>query len=170
MDFSTIKAITIPEGNVKKITRTSDGTVLWKSGPKNWIPYSTESDGKTIYNNGLGYKSDTRLNSSASEVTLAGYGVCGYIPAKAGDTIRIKGVTWNSSTQTGSYFWTFDSSFTELKSSRPTGGSADITTSVDDNGMLVVYLVNYNTDVRYFRLSTYGLGADTIITINEEIP
>lgn len=169
IDFTGVKAITIPEGAVKQITRKSDGVVLWKSGPKNWLPLSTEADGKTLYNNGLGYKSGTRLNSSASEVTLAGYGVCGYIPAKAGDIVRIKGVTWNSSTNTGGYFWTFNSSFTRLKSARPTASSQDLTASVDGNGVLVVQLASYNTSVRYIRLSAYGLGADTIITVNEEI-
>ena len=169
IDFSKVKQIIIPEGKANKITRDSDGTVLWKSGPKNWLPLSTEADGKTIYNNGLGYKSGTRLNSSASEVTLAGYGVCGYIPAKAGDIVRIKGVTWNSSTQTGSYFWTFDSSFTRMKAARPITSSQDVIASVDVNGVLVVELVSYNTSVRYIRLSAYGLGADTIITVNEEI-
>lgn len=33
IDFSTIKSITIPEGNVKRIVRDSDGSVIWSSGP-----------------------------------------------------------------------------------------------------------------------------------------
>ena len=35
IDFSQVKAITIPEGSVKKIT-DSTGAVLWKEQPNNW--------------------------------------------------------------------------------------------------------------------------------------
>ena len=35
IDFSQVKAITIPEGSVTKIT-DSNGTVLWKEQPNNW--------------------------------------------------------------------------------------------------------------------------------------
>ena len=59
IDFTGVKSISIPEGIVKQITRKSDGVILFKSGPKNWIPYSTTTDGKTIFNGGLGYKNNT---------------------------------------------------------------------------------------------------------------
>ena len=36
---------------------------------KNWVPYSTEADGITIYNDGLGYKEGYRLSSSGAEKT-----------------------------------------------------------------------------------------------------
>ena len=31
IDFTGVKAITVPEGAVKKITRKSDGVVLWET-------------------------------------------------------------------------------------------------------------------------------------------
>lgn len=169
IDFSTVKAITIPEGVVKQITRKSDGTVLWKAGPKNWIPYSTESDGKTIFNGGLGYKDNSRLNSSADVVTLNGYVVTGYIPVKPGDIVRVKGITWNSSTNTGSYFWTFNSGFTKLKSSRPNISSQDIVATVKENGVVEFMLQRYANTVAYIRFSSYGSGANLVVTVNEEI-
>ena len=171
IDFSAVKEITIPEGVVTKIVFA--GITLWEAiatGYKNWLPFSTEADGKTLYNNGLGYKSNTRLNSSAAEVTLTGYGVCGYIPVKAGDVVRVKGVTWNSSTATGGYFWAFDSSFTKIKYQRPQpGGITDIIWTDEGNGVVAFQIVSSFTTCKYIRLSAYGLGADTIITVHEEI-
>ena len=168
MDFSKVKSITIPEGIVTKIA--SAGVTLWEAVRyKNWVKYSTESDGKTIYNGGLGYKNNTRLNSSAVETTQSGYVTFGYIPLKANDVVRVKGVTWNSSTQTGGYFWTFDSSLTKLKSQRPNGGSSDIKVADEGNGVISFTIASYATATAYFRMSSYGSGADVIITVNEEI-
>ena len=165
IDFSEIKGVAIPDGDVVKIE--INGTLVWKAGPTNWVPLSINADG-SAYNNGLGYTDNTRLNSSAAEVTLSGYVVCGYIPVKPGDTVRVKGITWDSATQTGSYFWTFDSSFTKQKQQRPNGGSSDITVS-NSNGVVSFKLAASMTDCAYFRISSYGSGADLIITVNEEI-
>lgn len=169
-DFAAVKSITIPEGIVTKIV--SAGVTLWEAittGYKNWVSSSTEADGKTIYNGGLGYKNNTRLNSSAVEVTLSGYVVCGYIPAKAGDTVRVKGITWDSSTSTGGYFWTFDSSYTGLKYKRPNSGSSNITVTTEENGVIAFYLEKNDTAVAYIRFSAYGDGTNLIVTVNENI-
>lgn len=168
LNFADYVRLTIPEGSVTKITRQSDGAVLWKKGYVNLVPLSTEADGKTIYNGGLGYKDNTRLNSSAAEVALDGYVVIGYIPVKSGDIVRVKGITWSSGTNTGGYFWTFDSSFTKQKQSRPSGGSQDITFSTE-NGVVVFRLANYMSNCEYFRFSAYGTGENLVVTVNEEI-
>ena len=166
IDFSTVKAITIPEGVVKKIV--SAGVTLWEAiRYKNWVPFSIDTDG-SIFNK-VGYKDGSRLNSSAAVVELAGYVVSGYIPVKPGDIVRLKGLTWNSSTNTGSYFWTFDSSFTRLKSARPNASSQDIVASAEANGVTAFRLETYANAVAYIRLSAYGTGANMVITVNEEI-
>lgn len=169
IDFSAVKSITIPEGIVTKIM--SAGKTLWEAVRyKNWVPFSTEADGKTIFNGGLGYKNNSRLNSSAAVVTLDGYTVTGYIPARAGNIVRVKGVSFDSAHNSGCYFWTFDSSFTKLKSERPSDSStADISITQEGNGVIAFSLVDYNTSVRYIRLSAYGDGANAIVTVNEEI-
>lgn len=169
LNFADYVRLKIPEGDVTKITRQSDGVVLWQKKYVNMVPLSTTNDGKTIYN-GTGFKNDTRLNSSAVDTTLAGYAVCGFIPVKAGDVVRMKGLTWDADHQTGCYFITFDSSFAKLKYERPKEGStADITASVDANGVVVVQLESYATSVRYIRMSAYGKGENMIVTVNEEI-
>ena len=135
---------------------------------KNWVEYAIDTDGSFF--NGIGYRLDTRLNSSAAEVAIADYGVSGYIPVKAGDVVRVRGAMFNTSYATGGYFWTFDENFTKLKSERPADNSTeDISVVQEENGVTAFHLVSYNTDVRYIRLSAYGLGPNTLITVNEEI-
>lgn len=57
----------------------------------NWIPYSTEDDDITIYNNGLGYKDGYRVRSGGGEAENNYATATGYIPVKAGDVVRVKG-------------------------------------------------------------------------------
>jgi hypothetical protein len=64
--------------------------VLWQAVTyKNWVKYSTESDGITIYNGGLGYKDGYRIRSGGAESGTKN-GVCtGYIPYVKGDKLYI---------------------------------------------------------------------------------
>lgn len=89
MDFSKVKSITIPEGKVKSIT--CGGVVLWKvpENKKNWVLYSTEADGKTIYNGGKGYKDGYRVRSAGAEAENPDATVTGYIPYRKGDKLYI---------------------------------------------------------------------------------
>lgn len=89
MDFSKVKSITIPEGKVKRIT--CGGVVLWKvpENKKNWMIYSTEADGKTIYNGGKGYKDKYRIRSAGAEASDVNTTVTGYIPYRKGDKLYI---------------------------------------------------------------------------------
>jgi len=89
IDFSTAKAIKIPEGDVYKIT--CNGETLWESSYLNMVPSSKASDGTTIYNGGLGYKNGYRIRSGGAEGVLASSAHTGFIPVKGGDTIRISG-------------------------------------------------------------------------------
>lgn len=167
LDFSGVTGIVIPEGNVLKIEL--GGTLIWKREPVNLVRTSTDSTG-AVYNGGLGYKNNTRLNSSAAEAGETGYATCGYIKVKAGDFVRMKGLQWDSSVNTGCYFWTFDSGFTKLKYKRPNGsGSADIIVTSEGNGVTVFKVAAYSTDAAYIRLSAYGTGENLLVTVNEEI-
>lgn len=89
MDFLAFKALTIPEGVVKKIE--SNGVVLWEEPAsfKNWVQFSTESDGVTIYNGGLGYKNGYRVRSGGAEGASTTSVCTGFIPCKQGDIIRV---------------------------------------------------------------------------------
>ena len=63
MDFSSVKVITIPEGDVRQITRKSDGVVLWKAITfTNQVPISADTGGiSSSAQNGsvtIGYKGE----------------------------------------------------------------------------------------------------------------
>lgn len=111
MDFSKVKSLKIPEGEVTKIT--SGGVTLWEKPPtmKNWVKYSTESDGKTIYNGGLGYKFGYRVRSGGAESAQNNTVCTGFIPVKPLSVIRVSG-TLTASTSTA--INVSDASFTNL--------------------------------------------------------
>lgn len=100
IDFTGVKAVTVPEGAVKKITRKSDGVVLWEKSlfpakdtleNTSWADIQTVSkaglaseywsvgDQKTIYVNGvaylvdiIGFDHDTPTNASTYGRSKAG--------------------------------------------------------------------------------------------------
>lgn len=187
IDFTGVKSVTIPEGVVKQITRKSDGTVLFKSGYTNQVPRSLSSGGGSIYN-GTGYKNGYRLSSNGSEKSQNNSTVTGFIPAKPGDVIRMKGVTWGTSESNGYCYILYAGSdfknvFTINKYRQDTANNnmsnftdkskVDLTTSgifTDSNGV-TTFIVNFNTTINYtyIRISAEGNGANMIVTVNEEI-
>jgi hypothetical protein len=93
MDFSNIKAITIPQGDVKMLH--INGTLMWQveAAPAytNQVPISTETDGVTIYNGGLGYKDGERIRSGGALGSHSGASHTGFIRAVGGDVVRLSG-------------------------------------------------------------------------------
>lgn len=58
---------------------------------KNWVKYSTDEDGKTIYNGGSGYKNGYRVRSGGAEIGNESASCTGFIPVAAGDIVRLSG-------------------------------------------------------------------------------
>ena len=80
---------------------------------RNWVRFSTESDGVTIYNGGLGYKNGYRVRSGGEETAVSGCSCSGFIPVKDGDVVRISG--WDfTGTAAGDAINVADASFTNL--------------------------------------------------------
>lgn len=186
MDFSSIKAISIPEGVVTKIM--SAGVVLWQTVTeafKNWVKYSTESDGKTIYNGGLGYKGGYRLSSSGAEKESDYCTTFGYIPAKGGDTIRFCGqenngdyANWCSTSASTNYICAYGSSrnFLYAGNSRNGYDSSSFIESMTQDGSISIIKLKEVSAIAYIRMSVYapyspaGINGETaIITVNQEI-
>lgn len=184
MDFLKLKSMTIPEGKVKKI-ETGD-VVLWKSGYTNLVPLSTEADGKTIYNSGLGYKDGWRVRSGGAEATES-YCVCtGYIPYKKGDKLYIYPPFFGDNTGNAINF--FDSAFNCLGQVTDAGNGYGFcnnsgnlvnsfkTTVINGASVLDISAVTVSgvADIAYVRIThrfseLFTSGADIIITKNEEI-
>ena len=180
MDFSGVKSITIPEGSVKKIT--ANGVTLWeKISFVNQIPLSIGSD-KKPYNNGQGWKANTRLGSSGSESTSSATGieVTGFIPVKYLDTVYLKGVELiNKGTNSDKcYIWIYNSSFGTIGYYRMDWDSKEWKTNAKyhADGTLASFVVGNaagftaNTNnAAYLRFSATEINNNSIVTVNQPI-
>ena len=183
MDFSILKKLNFD--SIDLVQLFINGIQVFKAGYKNWVKYSTESDGVTIYNNGLGYKGGTRLSSSGVEKTDNFVTAFGYIPVKGGDTICFCGqnklgeyVNWNDTTRATNYICVYDASFKFLYAGTCRGDytlSSFVESISKDGNVSVIKLKNVSS-IAYFRMSVFdsysstGIDGNTaIITINEEI-
>lgn len=180
MDFSAIKSITIPEGKVTKIE--VGGVTIWKAGYKNWVLYSTEEDGKTIYNGGKGYKDGYRVRSSGVEAAQSDTTITGYIPYVKGDKLYIYPPFVGKNNQNTVTF--FDSAFTCLGHITDAGSVyGSVTTAFKTkvvNGVSVLDLsavtVAVASRVAYVRIGNFitgssiiKSGSEMIITKNEDL-
>lgn len=182
--FSNLKALTIPEGNVVKIS--TGGVTLWEKPQemKNWARYSTEADGVTIYNNGLGYKDGCRIRSGGAESTST-YGSCtGFIPLKAGDVVRMSGYDALEAAVENAIN-VFDSAKTNLGQAVAnnvygygifaSGGSAHEygwNTVTENPTGVYCWTCPPDPTITFMRVTgrTYNEGSKMIITVNQEIP
>lgn len=132
-----------------------------KTGYTNQIPLSTDADGNP-YNNGLGYKTGTRLNSSLNEVAISGMCCTGFIPlsGEAGDVIRIKNVTYAGTATV--YLTCFNRNGTASK----TYMQSDLESATVDGVTTITITQN---GLYSMRLSCGVIDDTSIITINEEI-
>lgn len=177
IDFSNVKAITIPEGEVKQIT--CNGVVLWKGGYTNQVPLSTESDGKTIYNGGKGYKNSYRIRSGGAEASQGGCSCTGFIRAKGGDVVRLSGYDVKYNT-TGNAINVSDANRNNLgQIVANSGWSYGIfegnTINWDDVLLektgVYYWIIPEGFNIAYIRVTGYtgADGSKMIVTINEEI-
>jgi hypothetical protein len=136
-----------------------------EAGPAytNLLFTSTDTDRKTIFN-GTGYKIGVRISGSSGLESSTGnpnQGITGFIPATAGQTLRIKNVD------------------------TPSGNSADYVIAYNSSNTMTGKVQNPAVTNRYYEIvlseSTFGSGfnairlcfnnlnAETIVTLDEEI-
>lgn len=181
MDFTKLKKLSIGDVELKQLF--INDVQVWKSGYKNWVKYSTTNDGKTIYNNGLGYKDGYRIRSGGAEGATSGGACTGFIPVKGGDVVRLSG--WDFSHKANeNAINASDSSFTNIGQFTLLPAQYGIFngtytayshTSVvqETTGVWKWIVPPAASGVAYIRVSGYkgssGSGANMIVTINEEI-
>lgn len=185
IDFSKIKKLTIDGIDLKSLA--INGVQVWKSGPKNWVKYSTEADGVTIYNGGLGYKDGYRVRSGGAEGEHESASCTGFIPFRKGDVLRIYPQFLGLNTQNAINY--VNASFQNIGQCTGTGGygicsggnASQFRPTTDENGISVLHLVtNLADDVAYIRVTNQiayaspykpliTTGAEMVITVNEEI-
>ena len=126
----------------------------------NQIPISTDTDG-TVYNK-IGYKTNTRINSSGIATTATGVSATGFIPAKNGDKVYLKGMYVQDS-----------SGYTRLAtydSSKETINVGYYPAQWTDEGNDVYSYTIVDANTAFIRVGTYKTMAGTeIITINQPI-
>lgn len=150
------------------IVITASADVIKASGYTNMIPLAVEVDGTTPYNSGKGYKTGTRLStSSQAEKTLTGMCVTGYIPVSHLNTIRIKNVTLEN-TSDGSTGNTYLYDYNTLQE-QATGGSIPYSTLSSEMTDGVITHQIRNAKIKYVRLCCGNIDDTSIITVNEEI-
>ena len=157
-------------GNIAEKMIGVTGEFISSSQPAytNQLFTSTDSDGTTIYNNGTGYKTGYRLNSSNAESAQTGFCVTGYIPCAPGDIVRLKNISFNANgASIGSVKIVAYKSDKTVLSSCAVGNMTAVSGIFDDTGNLTQFTTVANC--HYFRLSCYDINANSIITVNEEI-
>ncbi|MBQ9780419.1 MAG: hypothetical protein IJW00_05700 [Clostridia bacterium] len=125
----------------------------------NQIPLSTDTDG-TIYNGGLGYKTDTRINSSGVDAESADVSVTGYIPAENGQTVYMKGIAIENSGLSKIVMYDSDKSkLTEVYTSELSSVGNDVYSyTIAQEG------------TAYIRISSYNVfDGSQIVTIDQPI-
>ena len=181
MNFAQLKQLTIPEGEVKKITSGAD--VLWEmSSYTNQVPLSIDSSGN-IYN-GVGYKNGYRIRSGGAEGAVTAGACTGFIKVNPGDVIRISGCSF-SADESENAINIANSSFTNLgqMAMNSTWGYGDL--AGDSEYGMNSCVVEETTGVWKWNVppASYGVayirvsghfpdgadGAKLIVTINEEI-
>lgn len=151
---------------------------------KNQVPISINADGN-IYNDGLGYKEGYRIRSSGAEATQPSSICTGFIPFKAGDTLRIYPALRTDMATTACINFS-DGNFTNLGQSNQSGaeymqygicyGNNEYFVPTLVNGVSVLTLSESApsaTEIQYIRIthntSEVGSGEDLIVTVNEVI-
>jgi hypothetical protein len=149
------------------IVITASADVIEASGYTNMIPLAVEVDGTTLYNSGKGYKTGTRLStSSQAEKALTGMCVTGYIPVGHQNTIRIKNVTLENtsdSSTNNTYLYYYSALQVQASGSIP---YSTLSTEMVDG--IITHRINH-AQIKYVRLCCGNIDDASIITVNEEI-
>lgn len=146
----------------------------------NLVPTSIDTDG-SIYND-TGYMAGYRLSSSGStKAQTTGYPyVTGFMPAKAGDVVRIAGIQWYVENSGINYICAYDSEFNFVggvtAGGTKYGGFLNDAPTFDYTAELTTCMLPSGlTDIAYIRVNWVGAAGITydptlaIITVNEEI-
>ncbi len=182
IDFSTMKELSIDGINLRRLS--IDDIIVWRDGIFNWVPVSRDTDGS--FYNGVGYTEGYRLSSSGELKAQANTVATGFIPAKFGDTIRMKGAVWGTTVSGGySYIAFYDNNFSllatvNLYQTANESGVSNVSSDyisktnssilTDDNGVTTFNIVFKATiPVNYIRISATGTGENMIVTVNEKI-
>jgi hypothetical protein len=182
IDFTTLQGLTIPEGNVKSISR--NGVLIWEKGGSdepvaptytNQLTIAQAIDSTDSYN-GVGYRTGYYLTSSGTfeSAGKATEWMTGCIPYTIDKSIYIRGVSFTTASHDRMYFFS-------SKTTRVAPGINSGTTNLRTYFTIEQLGTNYckltpiggsglNATTQYVRMSfTTGTPSEVIITVDEPI-
>ena len=141
----------------------------------NQLAISTDRDGN-VYN-AIGYKENTRSNSSGEDTAATGWDVSGFIPARPGDIIRFKNVTFmdmNGETTTNRcavHYFDGEKVYVNVSPTFSVGTAPGAAWNAvyGDNGDIVQLTIPSTAGCTFIRIIAHDFNGDSIVTINEEI-
>ena len=164
---------------VIRIGRGASRTVTLHAEPVNYtnqLKISTDWDGN-VYNT-VGYKDDTRSNSSGVDQSAPGWDVSGFIPAVPGDVIRFKNVTFmdlNGET-TGQnrcsvHYFSPEKAYVNAAPSFSVGNTPGEAWNAvyGDNGDIIQLTIPSTAGCTFIRIIAHDFNENSVVTINEEI-
>lgn len=131
--------------------------------------------GRVAFNGGLGYVDNMRYSTSSfSDKVTEGWDVTGFIPAKAGDTIRLQDVDFFdfASSSSRARFIYFDRAYQYVSCSDFFGSIGDMTSDwnpvANDDGQLVRCVIpdSLASEIAYIRLTVSDIRPESIVTVN----
>lgn len=151
-------------------------------GPDNMLGIATEDDGVTPFNNGWGFKDDTRYSQSkAQDEAAPGWDITGYIPAVQGDTFHFKNMLFMDGSvasvdanRTYVYCYDADREFKVVggpyfpESNLPSTAWSPVYNEDGDIVSLTIPLDSYYNGTAYVRFGANDITRDTVITKNAE--
>ena len=153
-------------GELTEIGTFKIGGILYT----NQLPISIDTNGSVF--NGTGYKANARYsNSSGGIKDETGCYVCGFIPCKKGDIIRLRNIRMNKNDTASNvcHIYVFKEDFSYYATANPdTIINYYSKVEWDADGNLLQFAVMDDV-CAYIRLNTGYIGDDSIITVNEEI-
>ena len=153
----------LPDGYIYGYFDAAESVLLYT----NQLPISTAPSGG-IYN-GIGYKAGVRWSTSGNAENDADGGyLSGLIPAKIGDIVRLKNVgmdvNGNAKINCVAFIPSGGSASQWALNGNELIGQCAAVVDEDDN------VVQFTSPVKgYFRLNASYIGADSVVTVNEEI-
>lgn len=174
LDFSELKQLNIDDIKLEQLY--INDVRVWKTY-KNWVRYSTEADGVTIYNGGLGYKNGYRVRSGGAEDKKSTGSCTGYIPVSAGDVVRLSGydVKYQDNVNAINVSNATYTNIGQISANYFYGCFEDQSQTWDDVILektgVYFWIVPNGYDIAYIRVTGYAGndGSKMIVTINEEI-
>lgn len=176
---SPLKELSISGISLKSLS--IGGVLVWeKVSFVNQVLISVDLDGKTIFN-GTGYQNNMRVRSGGALGSYTGFVATGLIPVKAGDVIRFTGVNF-AYAEAGNainFGYLSNGAYTSIgaHTTQPAAygiylesgkTNSDNIPSKESTSIWKLTVPNDNS-IKYFRMSGMGIGADLIVTVNEEL-